>query len=360
MKNELKLIDIEPVLGCNLKCKMCHVSFMDAKLTYLDVEKINWNFVKDKVVSVGAAFEPLIHPKINALIEQLNENNAEIYLVTNAHNLDRKSIPALFDSKINTITFSFDGISETTYEKIRRGGNYRRTIDNIKKFVSAHNGNAKFAINFTVMKENLHEVKHAPKFWSEIGIDLVRFISMVVREDDRYLHENTLWDVKETYFNALEEARNTVISQKLPISISSPYFEKTYENGTGIINNSRNYNYESYHYSYEYSANSLFSSWCTSPWRSVRVTWDGDVFLCHWQKIGNLIQTDFNEIWEGRIAQNLREKIIQTESLCKNCDYFNLCIRSHHLDLDRIENYYSEDFKDRYPNKWAEIIKPAT
>ena len=179
------------------------------------------------MVTVGAAFELLIHPDINQLVNKLNENNAEIYLVTNGHNLNRKEIPALFDSKINTITFSFDGISQETYEKVRRGGNFRRTVDNIKNFVIAHNGEAKFAINFTVMKENLHEVKDAPEFWSNIGIDLVRFISMVVREDDNYFHENTLWNVKGTYFSALEEARTNVLSKSLPISILSPYFETT-------------------------------------------------------------------------------------------------------------------------------------
>ncbi|MDC0476317.1 radical SAM protein [Alphaproteobacteria bacterium] len=356
LEHDLKLIDIEPVLGCNLRCRMCHVSFMDPKLTYLDVESINWRFVKDKVVSVGAAFEPLIHPDINQLINKMNENNAEIYLVTNGHNLNRKEIPALFDSKINTITFSFDGISQETYETVRRGGNFHRTLDNIKNFVSAHNGQAKFAINFTVMKENLHEVKDAPEFWSDIGIDLVRFISMVVREDDDYLHKNTLWDVRDTYFAALEEARTNVLSKNLPISISSPYFETTYKNGTGIINNVRNYNYESYHSTFEYSADSVLSSGCASPWRSVRINWDGDVFLCHWQKIGNLIETDFDTIWDGEIAQNLRDEITKTEALCEQCDYFNLCIRSHHLDLNKIANYYSGDFKDRFSEKWISLL----
>ena len=173
-------------------------------------------------------------------------------MVTNGHNLNRKEIPALFDSHINTITFSFDGISQQTYETIRRGGNFERTLDNIQKFVSAHQGRAKFAVNFTVMKENLHEVKNAPKFWSDLGIDLVRFISMVVREDDKYLRKNTLWNVKDEYFNALNEARLAVIDKNLPISITSPYFATALNNGTGIINNSRNFNYDSYHSMFEF------------------------------------------------------------------------------------------------------------
>ena len=93
---------------------------MEPALSYLDIENIDWGFTKEKVVSVGAAFEPLIHPKINELFNELNKQNAEIYLVTNGHNLNRKEIPALFDSHINTITFSFDGISQQTYETIRR------------------------------------------------------------------------------------------------------------------------------------------------------------------------------------------------------------------------------------------------
>ena len=214
--NRLDFIDLEPTLGCNLRCKMCHVSFMPNKVAYLPIEQIDFEFARNKTVSIGAAFEPLIHPQANLLFEKLNEVNANILLVTNGHNLNKKSFPALFDSNLVATTFSFDGITEDTYASIRTGGNFGQTVNNIEKFVSdMRPQNVKFAVNMTVMKRNVNEVSVAPMFWSERGIDLLRFITMVVRENDQWMLENSLLSSQEQLSSALEGAMQNIISNKL-------------------------------------------------------------------------------------------------------------------------------------------------
>ena len=159
-------IELEPTLGCNLRCRMCHVSFMDSKVQYLDIEGVDLSFCRNKIVSIGGLYEPCIHPNINLLIDKLNNFNAEIIILTNGHNLNRKEIPALFDSNLKQVNFSFDGIRKNIYEEIRVGGNYERTLDNIIGFRdSFSNTDTYFSINYTVMKSNLHEVSRAPIFW---------------------------------------------------------------------------------------------------------------------------------------------------------------------------------------------------
>ncbi|MFL2667956.1 MAG: radical SAM protein [Alphaproteobacteria bacterium] len=358
-----QLIDFEPVRGCNLRCRMCHVSFMTDKVKYLNFDDIDFSFCAGKTVTIGAVFEPLIHPKINTFIDSLNKVGASLVIITNGHNLNRKEIPALFESDLEMVTFSFDGISKESYEEIRVGGDFSRTVENIEKFIEHHKPKgAKFAINFTILKRNLDEVKDAPNFWTKRGVDLVRFIGMVVRENDDYLIENNLLEIQDEYSEALKGAIQTVNGNGLDISISNPRFREWFpaDCPDGIYNRLQgkvSSSFISVHHKYEFNTGSPIGNNCASPFTAARIDFDGNVFLCHNQLVGNLQSDSFKNIWLSQEAVLLRKELIETQSLCNSCDYFKLCINSHYLDTRAPENYFSNDFKERYPEKYKEIVK---
>lgn len=356
----VKLIDIEPTYGCNLKCRMCHVSFMDNKVKYLDVRGINWEFCRDKRVILGAVFEPLIHPDINYLIDSLNKVNAKIDLITNAHNLNKKEIPALFESNLGVVTFSFDGIEKDSYEEIRRGGKYSRTLENIRSFTEKHKGSgAVFAVNFTVMKRNLHEVEKAPSFWEKYNIDLVRFINMVVRENDEYLLNNTLWKVQDRYEDQIFSAMKSIEENNLNISISSPNLRNekfgSLENGIFSILKDDD-RFISTHHNYEYSELSPISNGCQSPFVAIRLNWESDVFVCQNIKVGNFQEKSFDEIWGSVELKKIRDEFVSGSDTCSKCDYYRFCVNSHYIESSNVDNFFSSNFKRKYPEQWSEII----
>ena len=126
------LIEIEPTLGCNLRCVICHVSYMDEKVKSLDLNALGTiSFVQGRHVIVGSSFEPTIHPKFNQLIELLNRNRNRIELITNGTRISKLDVPAIYDSNLSVVTFSFDGIRRATFEQIRRNTNYEKTMHNI-------------------------------------------------------------------------------------------------------------------------------------------------------------------------------------------------------------------------------------
>ena len=50
--------------------------------------------------------------------------------------LNRKNITAIFESDLERVTFSFDGISKSTHEHICRNGNFDQTSENIEDFIT--------------------------------------------------------------------------------------------------------------------------------------------------------------------------------------------------------------------------------
>jgi len=353
MGNEPKIIDIEPTKGCNLRCRMCHVSFMKEPVEFLDLDGISdFSFLKGKTVLLGSVFEPLIHPDINKLIDILNQHDCRLVLTTNAHNLHKKEIPAIYDSNIESVTFSFDGISKDIYEQIRIGGNFDRTLENIAGFIDACNGDKTlFAINFTAMSCNLDEVSKAPAFWEKYNIDLIRYITMVIRNKNDFLEGNSLWSKRELYFQELSKAASAIDENDYKISIASPYFESrevklkfgnrissgTFWSRCSSKREIRNHN------KFEYGAGFGMPFPCKSPFVAAQITWDGTVNLCHRMPVGNLYQQNFEEIWNGKQADVLRNQLIDGSDMCYECDYYKFCIKSPVVDLNDRSNYYSQD-----------------
>jgi len=357
-------IEIEPTKGCNLRCRMCHVSFMKEPLEYLDLDKVDFSFLKaGTLVTLGAVFEPCIHPQINRLIDTLNKRGCRIVLITNGHNLHKKEIPALFDSDLEMVTFSFDGISKETYELVRVGGNFERTIDNIENFRAAFSGSdATFAVNFTVLRCNLHEVERAPAFWGKHDFDVLRFIAMTVREPDEFILKNSLWEVRQDYFGALDRAADYVRQNQSRLLITSPYFQSKLGVENGIVSSGHPQSRfpRLYPREYQYGADHGMRFPCKSPFVAARILWEGSVMLCHNQRIGSLYDTPFDAMWDSRDAWKLRTLVRMTDQLCNRCDYFRLCLNSHFVDLDKIENYYSQQMLDRIAQARAAQAQAVT
>lgn len=209
---------------------------------------------------------------------------------------------------------------------------------------------------------NLIEVERAPKFWGDRGIDILRFIGMVVRDNDSYLIDNNLLNIQEEYSDALRNAIQAINEYHLDISISNPRFREWFpiKCPDAIYSRDQNYDgkkYISVHHKYEFNENSPIGNSCSSPFTTARIDWDRNVYLCHNQLIGNLETTSFKDIWSSYKADSLRNKLIKTQYLCSSCDYFNLCINSHYLDTKAPENYFSNDFKQQHPHKYNEIIR---
>jgi len=184
---------------CNLKCVMCYFSNVDrlsfpphdATLTergYMPeavFSKIAADFFPSaREVALACAAEPLIHPGFRELIATAGSYRVpNLWFPTNLLALTEAKAEAIVDAGVRTVAVSIDGITRSTYEKIRIGGRWDRLMSRLELLDETRRRRRSkrlgLRIIFTWMRSNLDELRGLPAFAAEVGaheLD-VRFVT---------------------------------------------------------------------------------------------------------------------------------------------------------------------------------------
>ncbi|MFW6131707.1 MAG: radical SAM/SPASM domain-containing protein, partial [Candidatus Aminicenantaceae bacterium] len=183
--------------------------------------------------------------------------------------LSRKIIQAGLDR----LSFSFDGYDKKTYEKIRIGGNFNKTVNNI--------------IQLLKIKKELRSKK------PEVAIEVINFKQL---KGEKHREE------KEKFLNYFKN-----------LQLDS-FVHKELHNWAGEFKKSEELN--------------NFSI-CTFPWNALVIYWDGSVLPCTqdffgYNIVGNVKDSSIKEIWNNKKMVYLRKKLALREikefKACSNCD----------------------------------------
>jgi hopanoid biosynthesis associated radical SAM protein HpnH len=130
---------LEPLLRCNLACAGCGKIQYPAHILkhHLTVQQC-----LDAVEECGAPIvsipggEPLLHPHIGELVEELVKRKKYIYLCTNALVLKEKLEQGVFKpSKYLSFSVHVDGLRKEHDESVCRDGGYEMAIEGIREAV---------------------------------------------------------------------------------------------------------------------------------------------------------------------------------------------------------------------------------
>jgi radical SAM protein with 4Fe4S-binding SPASM domain len=350
MKGPPEVIEIEPIQTCNLRCIMCHVSFEEMSKTRLDLSFLRRLVgLEGKWAKLGSMYEPVAHPNFAEIVLGLSEMGMKIDLTSNGTLFTPKVIDSVKECNFQVVTISFDGARRETYEKIRRGADYDQAMERIlafKKAVQKVNPNILFQINYTVMQSNIDEIVEAVDMWESHGFDHIGFISMVLPVSTGDIVNESPEPVLAKLQKQMLAAAIRVIERKYRITLSSPWFlheevragspNNIGAKGAGLVVSDHP------HARLPMSPSAHFQNGsfpgmqvdCRSPFKFVRINFDGAVRLCQKFSVGSIYDDDLLVIWNSHAAEALRTNVQEDVEICHSCEYFKFCIRAGQVNYD--------------------------
>lgn len=269
---------VELTSHCNYRCIMCpnkDLGKEDKGYMELDLFEKIIDEAKTAAFDVNLAHrgESLLHPQLIEMIQYTKKAGLFTRLHTNGSILTKELSQQIIDSRLDRLSISFDGYNQETYEEIRRGGDFNKTITNIIQLLK-------------IKKERQSK-------YPEVAIEVINF---------KNLSDSELSNAQKTFvqhFNGLP--LNDFITKELHNWAGE--FEKETDPGKYSI--------------------------CPFPWNALVVFWEGDVLACtqdffgHYV-LGNVKESSLKAIWNGKKMQHLRIQLARQEldelKTCSHCD----------------------------------------
>jgi MoaA/NifB/PqqE/SkfB family radical SAM enzyme len=188
------IIDICNV--CNLRCPLCPTgnTTIARKQAMLSIDQYKEVFEKIReyalVVSLYNHGEPLLNPDVFSIIEHTHGNRVGTNISSNFNWPQPVDIKDFIRSGLDYVTVSLDGVTQEAYQQYRVRGDIAEVFDNLRRLISAKKSmKSKTPFvewQFIVFKHNEHETDEARRLASEMGVDLLRFISPGVPPEDMH------------------------------------------------------------------------------------------------------------------------------------------------------------------------------
>ena len=175
-------LHIEANYKCNFKCPMCTQGIPELKekfgysesLKTPDIAKI-LNEAKEygcPSISFQGDNEPFLIKEIPKWFAMAKDAGfIDIMVNTNGSAMNERLARDIIESGLTRIRFSLDAITKSTYENIRVGGNFDKTMKNIDLFLAVRERMGsklpRVGVNFVRMAENSHEAIDFTNYWSK-------------------------------------------------------------------------------------------------------------------------------------------------------------------------------------------------
>ncbi len=303
--------DIESTISCNLNCVMCHRKELVAGRSSLNLTLVQFRKIIDKLpyvlkLNLQGMGEPLLSRDLFEMIKYAKKKRIYVSTVTNGMLMTEDRARKTIESGLDRIYFSIDSADSKNYAKYRVNGKLDQVIDNLKKLVELKNKNKSklhIGVWMLLFNNNIDQLIPVLKLVKEAGAD-----ELIVQSHISYRGKNNwkekinnlkIKDKNNDVFIKLEEAKKFAKEIKLKFSIQA---------GMGVL---------------KPDAKSL----CQWPWKSIYIASNGDVSSCcivadpKVAYMGNILNQEFSQIWNGTMYQNLRKSLLDKEipDYCKEC-----------------------------------------
>ncbi|MCS6790507.1 MAG: SPASM domain-containing protein [Bacteroidia bacterium] len=285
-------IGVEPTTACNLHCPQCisGIRGFTRPTGRLSPQTLEALLAELQPYLWGVLFyfqgEPLLHPQIAQLILLASRYRLLTSLSTNGHFLTEETTYALIAAGLTHIRISVDGLTQSTYQQYRQGGDLSQVQAGIETLVAQRQRmRSRFPLielQMIAFKHNLHEVPLFREWAYKLGADAARIKTAQLLSPDPASYETWIPEPLSRY-------------QRQP------------DNTLQLKGNLPNH--------------------CWRLWRAAEITWDGQVLPCCFDKdaqhsFGSLNGQKFAQLWHSPQAEAFRRTVFQNRKnidICQNC-----------------------------------------
>jgi MoaA/NifB/PqqE/SkfB family radical SAM enzyme len=302
LKSGPRMLDLVPTHRCNLRCVGCvhydNEGPGDLSLPFFRSileESAPW-VVQYRFCSLG---EPLLNKDIPEMLELAARAGIGCNLMTNGTLLTHELAEHLISkARLDILTFSIDGATAETCERLRRGLKFDTLLDAVSAVVDAKRraglDHPVIQANSIAMKENIEELPDLVRLAGRVGIEDLNVHFLTVEGETGF--QSSLFDEPERQKRIFEEARR--VGQELGVVLHLP---------PNIDDVS-------------------FRQRCYLPWDTLIIDTDGTARMCYfsWEEaVGNVIQDGgIRAVWNNTLYQMVRGTI---ETACPFYRYCGQC-----------------------------------
>ena len=175
-----RMIDLEVTRVCNLKCPGClrnapsslsrdgekHCTIDRLKDVLEEIPTLSsFNFMGDG--------EPTRNPEFQDLIKYLSSKDIYTIITTNGTLVTEKMVREWAENKVYRIHVSVDGATKKTYDEIRVGAEFGKTVENLK--IIGRSG-LSLCVNMLLSEDNIKEMPQMVNLCKEVGAKEVTFL----------------------------------------------------------------------------------------------------------------------------------------------------------------------------------------
>jgi MoaA/NifB/PqqE/SkfB family radical SAM enzyme len=178
---------------CQLRCGHCYMGDRLERGLNLPFEKAA------KIMSycrrLGGEYltflggEPTLHRDLPRMVDLAIELGY-VQVMINSNGLLERTIERIAPKKLHYISFSLDGATPETHDRVRGDGTFVKTVNCIRKTVAA---GYSVRLLCTISQINLHEAEMVLDFADEVGVNMVNF--HVFSEEGRGIANSASWSL---------------------------------------------------------------------------------------------------------------------------------------------------------------------
>lgn len=289
-------VTIEPTNACNSRCIMCLPYRCDATvpspptgmMERATLERVDPVLRRARRVLLSGFGEALMHPDLVEMVRWAKARVPHAYMFTNGSLMTAETAAALVEAGIDQVCFSVGGATEAVQQRVRGVplAPLREGIANLVDAARRAGRGPEIRFNIVAMNSVLDSFEQIVEMAVEFGVTAIDLPQMWV-ESIRAKDESPL--LRDDAAERLRAAQRIGASKGVEVT------------------------------TWDYPPSPAA---CTSPFDSMWVAWNGDVFSCQFERyvMGNVNDSGAVDLWRGRAFRELRRRVrTEPSAVCPNC-----------------------------------------